>query len=406
MILHQRSIWEFFKRMIPVLLPDPSLVFIRRLKSFKEQKLAIQNVLDYALENTYAALCLDLMARLKDISQRTGYSITTVSRALAGYSDVNEQTRQQIVAVAHELGYQPNDIARQLRSQRTQTLGLIIPTSDHSVSHDDFFFQLLRGISDSAAARHYDVLLSSQTSDSEEMDAYRRIVGGNRVDGMILARTRYADERIAYLNSLNFPFTVAGRSAPSGVNNFAFIDVDSQAGIQTATEHIIQQGHRIIGIILPPSHIAYTQYRLQGYQFALQQHGIAFDERLIVHGDLMQSGGYQGVQQLLERNPEMTAVVCCNDLMALGAISALQGLGIIVGQDFAVTGFDDIPAAEYAFPSLTTIRQPIYEIGWKLVEMLLRLIAGEFLPQSETQVIVQTKLIIRESSLGESPEGR
>ncbi len=338
------------------------------------------------------------MARLKDISQRTGYSITTVSRALAGYSDVNERTRQQIMEVAHELGYQPNDIARQLRSQRTQTLGLIIPASDHSVSHDDFFFQLLRGISDSAAAKRYDVLLSSQASDTEEMDAYRRIVGGNRVDGMILARTRQADERIAYLNTLNFPFVVAGRSEPSGVNNFAYIDVDSQAGIQHATEHLIQQGHRIIGIILPPSQIAYTEYRLQGYRTALAQHNLPFDAELVIHGDLMQSGGYQGVQQLLDHNPNMTAVVCCNDLMALGAMSALQNVGKPVGREFAVTGFDDIPAAEYAYPSLTTVRQPIYEIGWKLVELLLRLIAGDDLPEPDKQVLLPTQLIIRESS--------
>jgi LacI family transcriptional regulator len=346
------------------------------------------------------------MARLKDISQRTGYSITTVSRALAGYSDVNEQTRQQIRAVASELGYQPNDIARQLRSQRTQTLGLIIPASDHSTSHDDFFFQLLRGISDSAAAQHYDVLLSSQASDTEEMDAYRRIVGGNRVDGMILARTRSEDERIAYLNSLKFPFTVAGRSAPGGVNNFAYIDVDSQAGIQTATEHIIKQGHRVIGIILPPLHIAYTGYRLQGYKAALQSHGLSFDDQLVVYGDLMQSGGYEGVQHLLKQRPDITAVVCCNDLMALGAMSALQNYGINIGKDFAVTGFDDIPAAEYAFPSLTTVHQPIYEIGWKLVEMLLRLIAGESLAEAESQVLVPTELVVRESSIRGSIEGR
>ncbi len=345
------------------------------------------------------------MARLKDISQRTGYSITTVSRALAGYSDVNEQTRQQIVAVAHELGYQPNDIARQLRSQRTQTLGLIIPATDHSVSHDDFFFQLLRGISDSAAAQRYDVLISSQMNDTDEMTAYRRIVGGNRVDGLMLARTRQNDERIAYLNSLKFPFAVSGRSAPGSANDFAFIDVDSRTGIQHAVEHLLAQDHRVIGIILPPPHIAFTGYRLKGYQDALDRHGIAFDERLIYHGDLMRSGGYQGVQHLLEHNPDMTAVVCCNDLMALGALSALQTCGIRIGQDFAVTGFDDIPAAEYAYPSLTTVHQPIYEIGWQLVEILLRLISGEHLSDTERQVIVPTRLVVRESSIRRPTKG-
>ena len=328
---------------------------------------------------------------LKDVARQSGCSVTTVSRALAGYDDVNEHTRQRIIEVARQLGYQPNLVARGLRCQSTQTLGLIIPANDRSFS-GDFFSQLMLGISDGAARRHYDLLVSLQKSDEEELAAYRRIVGGNRVDGIILARTRYADPRIAYLRSVQHPFVVSGRAAPGEANDFPYIDVDSQHGIRLAVEHLMKLGHRHIGLILPPREIAYTGYRLQGYLDALQTTSTEY----VVYGDLMRSGGYAGANQLLDQHPHLTAIVACNDLMALGAISAVQGRGLRVGTDIAITGFDDLPAAEYAHPALTTIHQPIYEIGQRLAHMLIGLIEGE--APLETQIMLPARLIVRDSS--------
>src|SRR5258708_3379259 len=123
-----------------------------------------------------------MQVKLKDVAQQSGYSITTVSRALAGYDDVNEQTRQHIIKTAKQLGYQPNLVARQLRNQATQTIGLVMPAGDHSLS-TDFFIELLHGIGDAASSRHYDLLISAQPNVDAEMMAYRRLVGGERVDG-------------------------------------------------------------------------------------------------------------------------------------------------------------------------------------------------------------------------------
>lgn len=334
------------------------------------------------------------MTRLKDLSQKTGFSITTISRALAGYDDVNEQTRQQIIRAAQEMGYQPNEVARQLRAQRTQTIGLIIPTHDHSFS-EGFFNQLLRGIGDAAGEARFDVLISARSPGDDEMDSYRRIVGGNRVDGLILARTRHHDERIAYLRKVGMPFIVSGRSAPGEDSDYPFIDVDSQAGIYDATAHLTGLNHRHVGLILPPPEMAYTEYRRRGYASAVEDAGIPYLSELVVHGDLMRTGGYQGMNTLLERDPLLTAVVCCNDLMALGAMQAIQQRGQVVGRDIAVVGFDDLPIAEHANPSLTTVRQPIYDIGRRLVELLLPIVAGH-MPQ-ETQILLPTELVIRES---------
>ncbi len=335
---------------------------------------------------------------LKDIARKTGYSITTVSRALAGYDDVNSETRQHILEVSNLLGYQPNQLARQLRSQRTHTIGMIIPADDHSFSND-FFTQLMLGMGSSASNEHFDLLISTQPSGARgEMDAYKRIVGGHRVDGIIVARTRRDDPRIAYLKQQRHPFVVSGRNAPGEVSDFPYIDVDSQAGIRRVTQHFIELGHHHIGLILSPEDIAFTEYRHAGYRQGLEQAGIPYETNYVSYGDLLWAGGYQSTQRLLDQCPELTAIVACNDLMAFGAMSAVQGRGLQVGHDIAVSGFDDIPAAEYAHPPLTTVRQPIYEIGQQLVQMLVYIIAGITLPQS--QLILEPNLVVRESSGG------
>jgi LacI family transcriptional regulator len=336
-----------------------------------------------------------MQVTLKDIAQKSGYSITTVSRALAGYTDVNEDTRRHIAAVADTLGYQPNLLARQLRNQRTQTLGLIIPSADNSISNE-FFSQLLLGIGDAASRAGYDLLVSAHVPGEPEMAAYRRIVGGNRVDGMILARTRQNDERIAYLRRLNHPFVVNGRGAPGERSDFPFIDVDSQTGIASVVGHLVELGHTAIGLILPPPEMAFTEFRYMGYRDGLASAGLPYRSEYVVHGDLQRAGGFAQANALLDAYPEISAIVAANDLMALGAIGAVQRRGLQVGVDVSVTGFDDIPAAEYAHPALTTVYQPIYQIGQRLVSLLDQLIMGE-VPR-ETQLLLSSKLMIRAST--------
>ncbi|MBX3062170.1 MAG: LacI family DNA-binding transcriptional regulator [Anaerolineae bacterium] len=337
-----------------------------------------------------------MQVTLRDIAQKTGYSITTVSRALAGYDDVNQETRQRIIAAASQLGYQPNLVARQLRSQRTQTLGLIIQANDRHSFSNDFFSQLILGIGDSASNEGYSLLISAQSPGDAEMAAYRDMVGGQRVDGMIVARTREHDPRISYLKTQRIPFVVNGRGTPNEDSDFAYIDADNREGIRRVTEHFIALGHRHIGLILPPEGIVSGYYRYEGYRDALLQHDLPYRAEYVVRGDLLRTGGYAAANHLLDHFPQITAIVACNDLMAIGAMSALQQRGIAVGNSIAVSGFDDIPAAEYASPGLTTVHQPIYEIGQGLVRMLIGLIDGE--EEQQTHVILPTTLVIRESS--------
>jgi len=335
-----------------------------------------------------------MTVKLKDIADKSGFSITTVSRALAGYSDVNAETRQRIMQLAVSMGYQPNQVARQLRSQRTNTLGMIIPANDQGFS-DDFFSELMMGVGHAASTHGYDLLLSAQTSTSSELDAYHRLVGGNRVDGVVLARTRQNDARITYLRQLKFPFVVSGRLTPDEVCDFPYVDVDSQTGIKMLVQHFMALGHQHIALLLPPPDIAYTPYRLRGYQEGLAALGVPFRQDYVQYGDLKRSGGYQAAQNLLANHPQVSAIVACNDLMAMGALSAIQEQGLKTPDDIAVAGFDDIPAAEYALSPLTTIHQPIYAIGERLIDMLVQMIQGQ--PPAEPQILLQPTLVIRES---------
>jgi LacI family transcriptional regulator len=263
----------------------------------------------------------------------------------------------------------------------------------------DFFSELLRGVSDAASQADYDVLTSAQIYGTEdEMRAYRRMVGGGRVDGIILARARRHDPRIAYLKAAGCPFAVSGRGGEGELSNFPHIDIDNQAGIQQAAEHLIALGHQHIGLILPPEEMAYTADRHEGYRCALAQADLPYHADYVTHGDLLPGGGYQAAHALMTAYPTITAIIACSDLMAFGAMQAAQVLGKRVGRDIAVTGFDDIPLAQYANPPLTTVHQPIYEIGQQLTQHLIALIEEEAVEPLRT--ILSAELIVRESSGG------
>jgi LacI family transcriptional regulator len=332
---------------------------------------------------------------IKDIAERTGKSITTVSRALAGYDDVAPETKVLVRQVADELGYEPNLLAQRLQKQRTDTIGLILPTFGPRFS-DPFFSEFLAGVGNRAARSGFDLLVSTQAPGVDEVSAYRRKVQGRQVDGFIVVRTRRQDTRIDYLRRAGVPFVVFGRT--EGTVDFPFVDEDGVLGMRLMADHLARLGYRRIACIAPPDELMFAHHRLRGLREGLAEHGIALAESLVFTSDLTQRGGYAAAERLLAGPVQLDAIAACNDLMALGAMSAAQGLGLAVGQDVAITGFDDIPMAEHSHPPLTTLHQPIYEIAATLTDMLLAIIAGQTLEQS--QVILKPRLVIRRSCGG------
>lgn len=333
-----------------------------------------------------------MSATLKEIARRTGKSITTVSRALADYDDVSPETKALVRRVADELGYTPNLLAQRLQKRRSDTIGLILPTFGPRFS-DPFFSEFLAGVGNMAAEHGYDLLVSTQPPGERELAVYRQKVQSRQVDGFVIVRTRRQDARIRYLCEIGFPFVAFGRTECE--LNFPFVDVDGIQGMRLIAEHLIGLGHRRIACLAPPPDLLFAEHRLIGLRQALADHGLELPADLVVLGDLTQRSGYEATLRLLAAPQPPTAIVACNDLMALGAMSAIQERGLIVGRDVAVTGFDDIPMAEHSHPPLTTVHQPIYQIGKTVCEMLIRLLGGqELVPH---QVILAPRLMVRQS---------
>jgi LacI family transcriptional regulator len=329
---------------------------------------------------------------IEDIAKKVGRSITTVSRALHDYDDVSPKTKARVRRVAEEMGYTPSVVAQRLQKQRTDTIGLIIPTFGPRFS-DPFFSEFMAGIGNKTTEHGYDMLVSTRPPGEEEMKAYRTHVQGRRVDGFIIVRTRLQDSRIDYLREIGFPFVAFGRTEDP--LDYAYVDEDGALGMHMIASYLVERGHTHFAYISAPVDLTFCRYRLNGFQEGLAQHGINLDPTMVLEGDLTQSSGYQLTEKLLDIPHPPTAIVACNDLMAFGAIASAQERGLVVGKDIAITGFDDIPMAEHFHPSLTTVHQPIYQIGSMVCEILIKQILGEK-PEQE-QIILKPSLIIRQS---------
>jgi LacI family transcriptional regulator len=206
---------------------------------------------------------------------------------------------------------------------------------------------------------------------------------------------RLQDWRIGYLSREGIPFVSFGRSRMD--DKAPHIEVDGRAGIRELVGHLVEQGHRHIAFIAAPKDLTLAPDRLDGYKDGLSDAGIAFDSELVIEGSLTRSAGYEAAKELLKRVPPPTAIVGANDLSALGAMRAAQERGMAIGQELAIAGFDGIEASEHSHPALTTVSQPVYEIGRRVCSMLISIIEGEEYSDSET--LIKPTLVIRQSTL-------
>jgi DNA-binding LacI/PurR family transcriptional regulator len=330
---------------------------------------------------------------IRDVAKQLNLSITTVSRALDGYSDVAEETRDLVKRTANEMGYVPNRAARQLRRKRSDALGYILPAGFPRFS-EAFFSDFIAGLGDETALNQLDLLISTASPGESEQQMYRRWVQERKVDGLILNRVRLQDWRVDFLCQENFPFSTLERSLNPG--NYPSIEVDGRKGIHTLIDHLVRKGHRRIAYIGGQEELKIQTERFSGYREGLASAGIQFDDALTANQNISRQDGYQATQKLLNLADPPTAIVCINDVVALGAMRAGQEKGLVVGRDLAVAGFDDTEEARQAQPALTTLRQPVYQIARDLVRLLVaRIVEGTV---EGTQMRLFPELIIREST--------
>ena len=329
-----------------------------------------------------------------DVARLSGVSSATVSYVINnGPRPVGEDARARVLQAIEQLGYQPNVMAQNLRMQRTNTLGLVFTTIKRHLSHP-YFVNLLTSIGEECAKQGFDLLLSPCSDRVTEKRIYERLVGGRRVDGIILTGVRHNDFRITYLKQQEVPFVMLGRSE-NGDDGIFYVDVDGAQGTDMATQHLIDLGWSRIACICLPAELVCADDRMDGYRRALERNGLVYEQTLVVNSPITERAGHQAMAGFLALDDPPDAVIACSDELAMGAIDAAQTRGLVVGQDIAVIGFDDIPAAAFSRPKLTTILQPMYEIGSMLGDMLIRLIKGEEIENGQS--ILAPKLIVRES---------
>jgi DNA-binding LacI/PurR family transcriptional regulator len=330
---------------------------------------------------------------LKDIAQQVNRSITTVSRALHDCEDVSPETREMVKRTAEQMGYAPNVAAQRLQKQRTEAIGLILPSYGPRLS-DPFFGDVLAGVADEIARAGFDLLINVAHSPADEMEVYRQRVSGRRVDSLLVVRPRCHDRRIQFLLERRMPFVVNGRVLESW--DFPYVDVDYRHGMRALVHHLNALGHRRVAFATGSPDLTFVHYQIEGFRQAMVECGMEADEDLIVEGELTQRGGYNAGQILLSQNKSPSAIAASNDLMALGVMSAVQDQGLEVGHGVAVAGFDDIPMAETSHPTLTTVRQPAYHLGKTLGQMLMVTALGE--APVRPHVLIEPSLIIRQST--------
>lgn len=334
---------------------------------------------------------------LKDIAARVGVSFQTVSKVLNGKGSVSPATRQRILQVAEELGYVPNAVARSLVRQKTRTIGIV--ASDLS---DFVLAQFVVGAEREARRHGHCVIIGSIDPAGTEGERYLQILIERRVDGILLAAPQLEENpRIGERLRGRLP-AVSLHHVPGG--GIPTVGSDHRLVGYLATRHLLEHGHRVIGSVTGLSSRRVTHSRLRGYQQALAEAGIASDAALIEEGDWTVEGGYQATRRLLHRVPSITALFVHNDVMALGALSALHHLGRRVPEDCAVVGCDDLPLAAHTIPPLTTIRIPFFETGETAMRLLLDLITGQ--PSETPRVLLPVVLVPRVSCGCGAGDGR
>jgi DNA-binding LacI/PurR family transcriptional regulator len=330
---------------------------------------------------------------LKEVAAKAGVSYQTVSKVIHGKAHVSANTEARIWEAIRALNYHPNSTARNLRHQRSQMIGY----SWRRVPSDQFnpvLEKFLQSMIETAASCDYYILPFAFPENNAQIDVYQELIQTRRVDGFILSSTNLNDRRIQFLQQAKIPFVAFGRANPDW--DFPYIDVDGSAGIVQAVNYLYNLGHRRIAIIAWPESSLAGSNRLSGYFEGMHACGIEPDPLWIARGEHSAAFGRQATAGFLRleacRRP--TAIIAISDLMAVGAMLEIQDRGLEIPRDLSVIGFDDVPMAQYLRPSLTTLRQPIWEIGQLAIENLLQQIHGESFSEKK---LLPPELILRDS---------
>ena len=335
---------------------------------------------------------------LDAVAARAGVGRGTVSRVVNGSPQVSPEARAAVQAAIAELGYVPNRAARALVTQRTDSVALVVSESEERVFTEPFFAAIVRGVSSGLLDTSMQLWLAMAQSPAER-ERIEHHLTNQHIDGVLLLSLHDADPLPTLLEQRGLPAVLGGRPArmlqPDAQEAY-YVDVDNAGGARQAMEYLFGRGRRRVATIAGPQDMGAGVTRLAGYRQAVEATGAAVDEKLIAYGDFSEASGMAAMRQLLADNPDLDAVFAASDPMAYGAVRALQEAGRQIPSDVAVVGFDDAPIARQSNPPLTTVHQPIEEMGREMARLLVARIRREEITQPH--VLLDTWLVERETA--------
>jgi DNA-binding LacI/PurR family transcriptional regulator len=330
---------------------------------------------------------------LEAVARRAGVSRATVSRVVNGSTTVAAAIRDAVNQAVEELGYVPNQAARSLVTQRTESIALILPETANRVFSDDLFFPaVIRGVSMELEAADKQLVLMMAGSAASH-DRVERYAMAGHVDGVMFASMHGADPLPGTLARLGIPVVCSGRPMSAPETPIPYVDVDHVGGVTAAVQHLLASGRRRIATIAGPQDMVAGVDRLHGYRATMQAAGLA--EHVAI-GDFTRESGKRAMDRLVSDDPRLDAVFVASDMMAHGALQALKDAGRRVPEDVAVIGFDDFDISRYSEPPLTTVRQPIVDMGRTMARQILGLIEDK--PDVPEAVVLSTELVVRGSA--------
>lgn len=336
---------------------------------------------------------------LEEVAARAGVGRGTVSRVINGSPRVSDATRAAVEAAVAELGYVPNTAARALAANRTDAIALVVPEPETRFFAEPYFSDMLKGVGSELSDTEMQLLLIFAGSDRER-ERLAQYLAAHRVDGVLLVSVHADDPLPDLLTQLEIPAVISGPR--SATESLASVDSDNYGGARSAVEHLLSRGCRRIAHITGRLDVYGAQRRVDGYRDALRDAGHAVDDGLIEAGDFTEEGGRHAMEELLRRSPDVDAVFAASDVTAAGARQALREAGRRIPDDVALVGYDDSAIARHMEPPLTSVRQPIEEMGRAMIDLLLTEIADRRPAASRGlerhQVVLATELVERKSS--------
>ncbi len=334
------------------------------------------------------------MTTIREVAERSGVSITTVSHVVNNTRFVSEDVRKRVEDAIRETSYQPNALARSLRRGKTHTIGLILPDSGNP-----FFAEIGRAVEGEAFARGYSVIFCNTESSPVREDFYLEVLAKKRVDGIILVSGGLPKQAYIQVHDQQTPLVVVDRDSSDLAIDAVL--TDNLGGGLLATRHLIGLGHTRIACLTGPSSVSPSAQRVNGYRQALLEAGLTYDENLVRRGDYLAATGWTNGRELLRMPDRPTAIFACNDMMAIGVLRAAAEVGLNVPSDLALVGFDDIELAAYSNPPLTTIAQDKQKIAEISVNMLVEKIGSQEI--NGRREFLQPTLVVRKSC-GSQPQ--